>query len=160
MDSDSDSESLNVVDVEPQLVAEAIAAVFQNEKQELERNSVTVLQRELPGIIFIGTHPLATLYRMLITKKLLDCINHATDPEEKTVVRKLIRKNHNSSKIDSGLDNRKLIFKHFEAIKKIIIDMDVRNSIPSTSHTQAGPSTAQAQAGPSQKSQRLQKRKL
>ena len=117
--------------MEPQLVAEAIAAVSQNRESHLvldnSDDSNSPLQ-EIPGIIFIGTNP--TLYKIPVTTNLLECLNIATYPEDKTIVRKLVPSRTNHTGMEN-LEIRRLIFKRFQAFQKLITEMDSTNGNPS-----------------------------
>ena len=97
-------------------MAETIAAVENNAFSELVKKS----HQEIPGVVFIGAIP--TLYRIAITKNLLTYLAEGKCPEESTILRKLIRRDTSDK-----LDERRLVFEHFVAFKKLITKIDSNN---------------------------------
>ena len=105
-------------------MAEALAAVQQNITKNYVDNSF--IQQEIPAIIFINTIP--TLYRITITAKLLGCLKIGSYPKgHRTFIRKLVRDGDNTKGIED-LESRRIIFKHFEAFKNVITEMNTRNN--------------------------------
>ncbi|OBZ65509.1 hypothetical protein A0H81_14462 [Grifola frondosa] len=110
-------------DPEPQLIAEAIAAFYQNnltrDRTGLPRLPSTVF----PGITMIGTAPI--FYRIPVTEELLTVVATAAYPSDhRTVVQRFIPPvTHPQLYVQQGLvplDNRYVVMQCFEAFKSLI----------------------------------------
>ncbi|KAF8808453.1 hypothetical protein BYT27DRAFT_7137408 [Phlegmacium glaucopus] len=106
-------------DPEPQVIAEAIAAFYQNNLQRKQTGLQPLQSKYIPAITMIGTAPI--FYRIPVTTALLQALATASYPQEETTVLKFIPPvpNQHRYRIDGmrPLDNRHIILQCFEAFK-------------------------------------------
>ncbi|KAJ7036800.1 hypothetical protein C8F04DRAFT_465639 [Mycena alexandri] len=74
-------------EAEPQLIAAAIAAHYENNRRLRVVGLPTVAAKVFPGIIMIGTAPV--FYRIPVSEALVDAVSRGEYPPVTTVVRKL-----------------------------------------------------------------------
>jgi hypothetical protein len=110
-------------DPEPQVIAEAIAAFYQNNLQRKQTGLQPLQSKYIPAITMIGTAPI--FYRIFVTTALLQALATASYPQEETIVLKFIPPvpNQNRYRIDGmrPFDNRHIILQCFEAFKAVIV---------------------------------------
>ncbi|OJA09320.1 hypothetical protein AZE42_07477 [Rhizopogon vesiculosus] len=108
-------------EVEPQLIAEAIAAFYENNRRRREVGICTVPSKVFAGIVMSGTTPI--FYKIPITEELIDAISCAQHPPNQTVVDKLVPPvPHLHSYSSDGmipLENRRIIIQCLEAFKQV-----------------------------------------
>jgi hypothetical protein len=117
-----DKNHLEIMDPEPQLIAEAIAA-YQHNNMCLERIGMPTIQAKMiPVITMVGSTP--TFYNIPITQDLVNAVETGQYPEKPTIVHKLIppvadlyRLVHDGMR---PLNNRDIILRCFEAFKRFV----------------------------------------
>jgi hypothetical protein len=114
-----------IEDIEPQLVAEAIAAFYQNNVNRRLAGLPKLARKLMPGIVMIGSA--AVFYLIPITDILVDAISTASYPATETVVFQFVPPVPNSTHyVDHGkgmrpLENRRIVLQCFEAFKKFVM---------------------------------------
>ncbi|KAJ7481062.1 hypothetical protein B0H11DRAFT_1807928 [Mycena galericulata] len=113
------------VEAEPQLIAEAIAAQYENNQRRRTLGLATVPTRVFAGIVMTGTAP--TFYKIPVSESLV----HATYnplylyPQHTTVVSKFVPPVPNLSEYMSDgmmpLDNRQIVFQCLAAFKQFMV---------------------------------------
>ncbi|KAF8964281.1 hypothetical protein BDZ97DRAFT_1660604 [Flammula alnicola] len=110
-------------DPEPQLIAEAIAAFYQNNFRRTRAGLPALPPTLMLGITMVGTAPI--FYRIPVSTKLLDALVTASFPEDETIVLKCIPPVCAvESYFSDGmrpLDNRHIVLQCFEAFKASIV---------------------------------------
>ncbi|KAJ7508171.1 hypothetical protein B0H11DRAFT_1792850 [Mycena galericulata] len=109
-------------EAEPQLIAEAVAAHYENNRRRRDLGLPTVSSKVFAGIVMSGTAP--TFYKIPISEGLVDAISRAQYPPNVTVVSKLVPPVPNlDSYMSDGmvpLENRRVIFQCLEAFKQFV----------------------------------------
>jgi hypothetical protein len=109
-------------DPEPQLIAEAIAAFYGNNRRRKQIGLPPISSKVFPGITLTGSAP--TFYKIPITEDLLRGITTAQYPTQETVVHKLTPPVPDTLRLpEEGmkpLANRHVILQCFEAFKRFI----------------------------------------
>jgi hypothetical protein len=109
-------------DPEPQLIAEAIAAFYENNRRRKQVGQPTIRSKVFPGITMTGTAP--TFYKIPVTEHLLYAITTAQYPAQETIVHKLIPPILNIARFAQEgmlpLTNRRVILRCFEAFKQFL----------------------------------------
>ncbi|KAF9037769.1 hypothetical protein BJ165DRAFT_1502899 [Panaeolus papilionaceus] len=123
-------------DPEAQLIAVAIAAFQNNNEKHALAHLEPLQQRLFPGFVMVGTAPV--FYKIYITKELADAVKYGTFPPTPTVVHfhvpSVPRPDHRLSEGMKPLDNRCIILRCFEPLKKfIVLDPDLKAAIQSKS---------------------------
>jgi len=117
-----DKRGTNRTDPEPQLVAEAIAAFYQNNLRRKSAGLDMLDSQIIPGITMVGVVP--TFYRIPVTTELVRHVQAGAHPLEKTTVQRCIPPVPNPlSYLDEGLVplvNRVTVMQCFEAFKAFI----------------------------------------
>ncbi|EPQ56934.1 hypothetical protein GLOTRDRAFT_37590 [Gloeophyllum trabeum ATCC 11539] len=118
-----DKRHLDQSDPEPQLVAEAIAALYHNNRIRVQALGVPALEsRVIPGIIMKGTMP--TFYRIPVTTELVRAVQMGEYPEQETVVYAHVpsvpRPARRYSEGMKPLDNRRIVLSCYEAFKQFL----------------------------------------
>lgn len=110
-------------DPEPQLIAEIIAAFYQNNFRRTRAGLPALPRTLMPGITMVGTSPI--FYRIPVSTQLLDALVTASFPEDETVVLKFIPPVPNVERYFSdgmrALENRRIVLQCFEAFKTSIV---------------------------------------
>ncbi|KAK0186722.1 hypothetical protein F5146DRAFT_935951 [Armillaria mellea] len=105
-------------DSEAQLVAEAVAAFAQNNQSRMDAGLPPLTEKIMPGIMMLGTTP--TFYKVPVSQSLLYHIRHGTYPPELTQVTCCAVPVPRPGEGMKPLDNRKEIFRFYEAFKAIV----------------------------------------
>jgi hypothetical protein len=118
-----DKRHLDEADPEPQLIAEAIAAVTANNRMHQQNVHLQPLPSKLmAGITMKGTAPI--FYKINVTQELVACVAGGTYPQTETVVYAHIpgvpRPDHLWVDGMKPLDNRRIILSCYEAFKKFV----------------------------------------
>ncbi|KAK0200435.1 hypothetical protein DFS33DRAFT_1277871 [Desarmillaria ectypa] len=114
-----DKTHINPMDPEPELIAEAIAAFQENNKQRARLFLDPLPVQILPGITVVGTCP--TFYKITVTSELDHCIRHGQYPVTQTAVyRHTPRVPRRRSEGMRPLPSRELI-RCYEAFKRIVL---------------------------------------
>ncbi|KAM6499421.1 hypothetical protein JOM56_004929 [Amanita muscaria] len=107
---------------EPQLIAESVAAFYQNHLRRVHAGLPLPQSQVIPGITMVGTAP--SFYRTTISESLLNALVTASYPTDKTVVFRFIPPvpNQMCYTIDGmrPLGNRRVVFQCLEAFKRFI----------------------------------------
>ncbi|KAK0443571.1 hypothetical protein EV421DRAFT_1890776 [Armillaria borealis] len=107
---------------EAQLVAEAVAAFSQNNQSRRDIGLPPLDEKIMPGIVMLGTTP--TFYKIPVSQSLLYHIRNGTYPPDLTQVTccavPVPRPARRYSEGMKPLDNRKEIFRCYEAFKAIV----------------------------------------
>ncbi|KAF8909712.1 hypothetical protein CPB84DRAFT_1673391 [Gymnopilus junonius] len=118
---DKRSESLD--DPEPQLIAEAIAAFYQNNLRRRTGGRPRLSSKYIPAITMVGSSPI--FYRVPVTTTLLNALVTATYPAEETIVLRYIPPVPNPETYrDLGmrpLANRRIVLQCFEGFKSLLV---------------------------------------
>ncbi|KAK0187508.1 hypothetical protein F5146DRAFT_1059018 [Armillaria mellea] len=122
-----DKSHIQPMDPEPQLIAEAIAAFQENNKQRAWLFLDPLPVQVLPGITMVGTFP--AFYKIAVTSELDRCIRHGQYPATQTIVyRHTPRVPRRRSDGMRPLLNRGLLVRCYEAFKRIVLlDEDEAN---------------------------------
>jgi hypothetical protein len=107
--------------VEPQLVAEMVAAFKTDDFNAIAAGNALAPQREYTAIIMIGTAPI--FYKATITRALKEAIERAENPAAETVVQCLVPI-EDENFLNNGmvpLDNRFVCFQCFEALRVFLL---------------------------------------
>ncbi|KIJ31389.1 hypothetical protein M422DRAFT_185989 [Sphaerobolus stellatus SS14] len=117
-----DKRRASVDDPESQLIAEAIAAFYENNRRRSAIGLPAIQAKVFAGITMFGTAP--TFYKLPITTALLDSIMTAQFPLRQTIVHKLVPPVPNMAQfLENGmrpLENRRVILQCFEAFKQFV----------------------------------------
>ncbi|KAK0221372.1 hypothetical protein IW262DRAFT_1373266 [Armillaria fumosa] len=117
-----DNRHMSVDDPEPQLIAEAIAAFYENNRHRRQIGLPTIQAKVFAGITLMGTAP--RFYKIPITADLLQSIMTAQFPPQKTVVHRLIPPVPDIAQFLANgmrpLENRRIILQCFEAFKQFV----------------------------------------
>ncbi|KAJ7895811.1 hypothetical protein B0H13DRAFT_1885421 [Mycena leptocephala] len=109
-------------EVEPLLIAAAIAAHYENNRRRRTLGLSTVTAKVFAGIIMIGTAP--TFYQIPVSEALVEAVGRGQYPPAATVVRKLVPPVHNlTDHFCHGmvpLANRRIIFQCLGAFRPVI----------------------------------------
>ncbi|TEB33833.1 hypothetical protein FA13DRAFT_1789655 [Coprinellus micaceus] len=109
-------------DLEPQLIAQAIAAFYENNRRRKSIGRPALPLQEFAGITLTGTAPI--FYKIPITQELLFAINTGQYPAQQTVVHRFIPPVPDpNSFFDQGmqtLENRRVVLKCYEAFKQFV----------------------------------------
>ncbi|SJL09500.1 uncharacterized protein ARMOST_12878 [Armillaria ostoyae] len=105
-------------DNEAQLVAEAVAAFSQNNQSRRDVGLPPLDEKIMAGIVMLGTTP--TFYKIPVSQSLLYHIRHGTYPPELTQVTCCAVPVPRPGEGMKPLDNRKEIFRCYEAFKAIV----------------------------------------
>ncbi|PPQ87155.1 hypothetical protein CVT25_000145 [Psilocybe cyanescens] len=112
-------------DIEPQLVAEAIAAFHHNNGSRTLAGLPKLTYKRIPGIVMIGSA--VVFYLIPVTDTLEKAISTASYPTEETIFFRFIPPVPDSSHYgDHGkgmrpLENRHIVLQCFEAFKKFVV---------------------------------------
>ncbi|KAK7695589.1 hypothetical protein QCA50_000225 [Cerrena zonata] len=119
---DKRSEDRRPVDTRAQLVAEAVAAFAENNKNRMAAGLYCLTEQVIPGIIMVGTSP--TFFKIPVTKNLCTRIAHGTYPRNATCISYCVppvpRPNRRHSEGMKPLDNRHQILSCYEAFKQVL----------------------------------------
>ncbi|KAK0434545.1 uncharacterized protein EV420DRAFT_1653919 [Desarmillaria tabescens] len=111
-------------DPEPQLIAEAIAAFYQNNRGRALSGRPPLASKVFPGITMIGAVPI--FYRIPTTAELVRCIETATYPPQATIVQRFVPLVPNLAlyMVDGlvPLENRRIVMQCFEAFKVFVTE--------------------------------------
>lgn len=118
-----DKQHLESGEPEPQLIAEAIAAVQSNNRMRYLLLGLDPLDVEvMAGITMTGTYP--TFFKIPVTLELIEAIRRGDYPDTPTVVDihspEVPRPDHRLSEGMRPLDNRRSILACFEAFKQFV----------------------------------------
>ncbi|KAG6843737.1 hypothetical protein H0H87_001079, partial [Tephrocybe sp. NHM501043] len=117
-----DKRSGSLDDPEPQLIAEAVAAFYQNNLRRRIERQPQLEYKYIPAITIVGSAPI--FYRIPVTVTLLNALMTATYPAEETVVLRYIPQVLNPRTYrDLGmrpLDNRRIVLQCFEGFKALL----------------------------------------
>ena len=116
-----DKSHINPADPEPQLIAEAIAAFQENNKNRVNNLFVDPLKSQVfPGITMVGTFP--RFYKVTVTTDLDMCVRGGTYPAAETIVeRHTPRVPRRRSDGMRPLDNRILVLRCYEAFRQFVL---------------------------------------
>ncbi|KAJ7775618.1 hypothetical protein DFH07DRAFT_799221 [Mycena maculata] len=110
-------------EAEPQLIAAAIAAHYENNRHRRTLGLPTVTAKVFAGIIMIGTAP--TFYQIPVSEALVEAVDRGQYPPAATAVRKLIPPVHNlTDHFYDGmapLANRRIIFQCLGAFRPFVV---------------------------------------
>ena len=110
-------------DPEQQLIAEAIAAFYENNKVLRMAGLPTLPSKTFAGITMVGTAP--TFYKIPVTEELLTCLATSQYPPHPTIVQKFFPPVPNLVKLSNDgmrpLVNRRIIFQCFEAFRQFVV---------------------------------------
>ncbi|KAI8968702.1 hypothetical protein BD414DRAFT_450567 [Trametes punicea] len=110
------------VAVQCQLIAEAIAAFYENNKHRQAEGLPTLELKIIPGIVLVGTSP--TFYKIPVTANLVHHVACGTYPPETTIVSAHLpaipRPRRRYSEGMKPLDNSRAILQCYEAFKRIV----------------------------------------
>ncbi|KAK0450584.1 uncharacterized protein EV420DRAFT_1630611 [Desarmillaria tabescens] len=113
---------MSAYDPEPQLIAGAIAAFYENNRHRRLVGLPAMEAKVFTAITLMGTTP--TFYKFPITADLLQSIMTAQFPSQQTVVHKLIPPVPDIAKFLANgmrpLENRRIILQCFEAFKQFV----------------------------------------
>ncbi|OJA17480.1 hypothetical protein AZE42_03912 [Rhizopogon vesiculosus] len=108
-------------EVEPQLIAGAIAAFYDNNRRRRQIGIPTMPSKVFASIVICGTIPI--FYKIPITQELVDAISYAQRPSNQIVVDKLVPPMpcwHNcTAEGMTSLENRRIIIQCLEAFKQV-----------------------------------------
>ena len=114
--------SLTQKQVEPRLVAKALAAFFTDNSDHTAMGLPPIPSKRYIGIIMIGLAPL--FHKITITQALLDAVMVGQFPAEETIIQCFIPPVPSmSSFLDQGimsLENRYICLQCFEALKSLL----------------------------------------
>jgi len=117
-----DKRGTNRTDPEPQLIAEAIAAFYQNNLRRRLAGLPMVNSQTFPGITMIGVVPV--FYRIPITAELVQCVQAGSNSPEPTIVQRCVPPVPDRAAYpEEGLvplANRRIVMQCFEAFKAFI----------------------------------------
>ncbi|KAL5480551.1 hypothetical protein ACEPAI_1821 [Sanghuangporus weigelae] len=118
-----DKRHMEGFDPEPQLIAEAIAALTANNRTRVRTLSLPPLHSKvMPGITLTGTTP--TFYKIPVSIDLVTAVQGGVYPQQETVVRvhvpALPRPARRWSEGMTPLDNRRIILACYEAFKQFV----------------------------------------
>jgi len=117
-----DKRGTNRTDPEPQLIAEAIAAFYQNNLRRRLAGHPPMNSQTIPGITMVGVVPV--FYRIPITVELVQCVQAGSFPTQPTIVQRCIPPVPNPDAYpDEGLvpvTNRVVVMQCFEAFKAFV----------------------------------------
>ena len=110
----------NVVDPEPHLIAEAIAAYQRNNRTRQRELHLPILEEIMfPAITLVGTFP--TFYKIKVTAMLNDAVVTGRYPAVETIVfRHIPRLPRRNSEGMKPLDNRSVIIRYLEAFRQFV----------------------------------------
>ncbi|KAF7375435.1 hypothetical protein MSAN_00431400 [Mycena sanguinolenta] len=107
-------------EAEPQLIAAAIAAHYENNRRRRQLGFPTVVTKVYPGIVMIGSTP--TFYLIPVSEALAVAVCQGRYPSEPTVVKKLSTPVDDMREyIEKGMEylpNRRIIFQLLGAFKQ------------------------------------------
>ncbi len=112
-------------EIEPQLIAEAIAAFSQNNSNRVSAGLPKLTSRRMPGIVMIGTA--VSFYLIPVTDTLQEALSTASYPTQETVVFRFIPPVPDPfqyivrSKGMRPLENRSIVLQCFEAFRKFVV---------------------------------------
>jgi hypothetical protein len=110
-------------DPEQQLIAEVIAAFYENNKALRAAGLPTLQSKTFVGITMVGSAPI--FYKIPVTEELLTCLATSQYPPHPTIVQKFFPPVPNLSKLSNDgmrpLVNRCIIFRCFEAFKPFVV---------------------------------------
>ncbi|KAF8342276.1 uncharacterized protein EI90DRAFT_1325241 [Cantharellus anzutake] len=117
-----DKRHLSSVNPEPQLVAEAVAAFYQNNKGRERIGLATIAHAVIPGITMIGSAP--TFFKIPVSEALVKAIVTGQYPAFATTVQRLVppvpdRLNYMIQGM-KPLENRRVVFQCFQAFKALL----------------------------------------
>ncbi|PBK83984.1 hypothetical protein ARMGADRAFT_1000738 [Armillaria gallica] len=107
-----------LLQAEAQLVVEAVAAFAQNNRSRSDVGLSPLDEKIMPGIVMLGMTP--TFYKVPVSQNLLYHIRHGTYPPELTQVTCYTAPVPCPGEGMKSLDNRKEIFRCYEAFKVIV----------------------------------------
>ncbi|KZT20893.1 hypothetical protein NEOLEDRAFT_1100122 [Neolentinus lepideus HHB14362 ss-1] len=106
----------------PQLIAEAIAAFYQNNRDRMDANIVPLLSAVILGITMTGTSP--TFYKIPVSEELLTPVFSGQYPATTTIVERLVPSVPDLSTYRvqgvKPLENRRVVFHCFEAFRVLV----------------------------------------
>jgi len=112
----------NRTDPEPQLIAEAIAAFYQNNLRRKLAGLPMVTSQTFPGITMVGVVPV--FYRIPITAELVQCVQAGRNSPEPTIVQRCVPPVPDRTAYpEEGLvplANRRIVMQCFEEFKAFI----------------------------------------
>lgn len=107
----------------PQLIAEAIAAFYENNKALRPAGLPTLQSKTFAGITMVGTAP--TFYKIPVTEELLTALATSQYPAQPTIVQKFFPPVPILARLSNHgmrpLVNRRIIFQCFEALKQFVV---------------------------------------
>jgi hypothetical protein len=114
---------LSKVDPEPQLIADAIGAFYENNKARCAAGLPPLQSKTFAGIIMVGTAP--TFYKIPVTQELLISLATSQYPPHATMVEKFFPPVPSLGKLASvgmkPIVNRHIILQCFEAFKQFVV---------------------------------------
>jgi hypothetical protein len=114
---------MSKIDPEPQLIAEAIAAFYENNKALRAAGLPTLQSKTFAGITMVGTAP--TFYKIPVTEELLTSLATSQYPPQATIVEKFFPPVPSLARLSNDgmrpLANRRIIFQCFEALKQFVV---------------------------------------
>ncbi|TDL13545.1 hypothetical protein BD410DRAFT_435547 [Rickenella mellea] len=109
-------------DPEPQLIAEAIAAFYQNNLHRKFTGRVQLNSQTISGIVMVGAMPI--FYRIPITTELVQCVQAGMHPSQPTIVQRCVppvpHPDVYGVKGLVPLANRVVVMQCFEAFKAFV----------------------------------------
>ncbi|KAF9483386.1 hypothetical protein BDN70DRAFT_827645 [Pholiota conissans] len=116
--------TLSPDDLELRIIVSSIAAFHTSNIRRQEADLPTLESRWIPAVAMVGTAP--TFYRTHVTQALIDAVVAGSYPDEETTVLRLtpVPDIDIASYRKEGmrrLDNRKIVFQCFEALKKFMV---------------------------------------
>ncbi|KAJ7790611.1 hypothetical protein B0H14DRAFT_2939062 [Mycena olivaceomarginata] len=117
-----DKRHLSLDDAEPQLIAEAVAAYYANNRRRTAVGLTPVTSKVFAGIVMFGTAP--TFYKIPISSELVTAIGRAQYPPNATIVSKLVPPVPDLyGYLKEGmvpLENRRVVFQCLAAFKQFV----------------------------------------
>lgn len=106
----------------PQLIAQALGAFTHNRTLRAIEELPILESYTFPGITMKGSYPI--LYKIPVTGKLVDAVNHCQHPPDVTLVKRLMPPGLDEPNLESGflsLQNRRIWLQCFEAFKALLV---------------------------------------
>ncbi|RDB19995.1 hypothetical protein Hypma_013144 [Hypsizygus marmoreus] len=120
----TDKGSLSTEDPEPQLIADAIAAFYQNNLTRTRSRRPPLASKIFPGITMIGAVPI--FYHIPVTAELVRCIETGAHLPQATIVQRFILPVPNPALYMADglvpLENRLVVMQCFEAFKAFVTE--------------------------------------
>ncbi|KAJ7709498.1 hypothetical protein B0H17DRAFT_1190703 [Mycena rosella] len=117
-----DKRQLSLDDAEPQLIAEAVAAYYANNRRRVAVGLAPLTSKVFAGIVMFGTGPI--FYKIPISSELVTAIDRAQYPPNATVVSKLVPPVPDLYQyLEEGmvpLENRRVVFQCLAAFRQFV----------------------------------------